>query len=545
MVADFETTTDPDDCRVWLWGVADAFTPRQTVTWGKDIESFFRYVSEHMTSTVYFHNLAFDGKFVLWRLLMAGYRHVQNDQSLRKREFSTLISKQNKFFTIRIKWDNGAITEFRDSYKKIPLSVEVIAPTFGMEEVKGELDYSAFRPVGHEPTVEELDYLWNDIAIVAHALREQISSGMTRLTIGSDSLAEFKTIMTSKGFTRIFPVLAATCDADIRRAYRGGWTYADPRFSKEVTPRGGKVYDVNSLYPYVMYSCEMPYGEPTYVDELPSSGLFVASITFTAKLKPDHVPCIQVKNHSAFITTEYLREVDEPITLSVTNVDLELWREQYDMEILSCNGAWVFSGIRDIFTEYIDKWMDVKANSKGGRRFIAKLHLNSLYGKFATNPDVTPKVPYLDGEVLRFRMGDPEDRDPIYTPVGVFITAYARAITVRAAQANYENFAYADTDSLHLLVDEHPDSLEIDSDKLGAWKHEYDFDYAIFLRPKAYTEREPDGTYHTHIAGLPTAVARTLRLCDYIDGKVLNGKLAPVSVRGGVVLADADFTLKF
>ena len=76
-------------------------------------------------------------------------------------------------------------------------------------------------------------------------------------------------------------------------------------------------------------------------------------------------------------------------------------------------------------------------------------------------------------------------------------------------------------------------------------EQEYDFDYAIFLRPKAYTEREPDGTYHTHIAGLPTAVARTLRLCDYIDGKVINGKLAPVSVRGGVVLADADFTLKF
>lgn len=133
---------------MWLWGAADAFTPRQTFTWGKDIESFFRYVSEHMTSTVYFHNLAFDGKFVLWRLLMAGYRHVQNDQSLRKREFSTLISKQNKFFTIRIKWDNGAITEFRDSYKKIPLSVEVIAPTFGMEEAKGELDYPHFGPSG-------------------------------------------------------------------------------------------------------------------------------------------------------------------------------------------------------------------------------------------------------------------------------------------------------------------------------------------------------------------------------------------------------------
>ena len=53
--------------------------------------------------------------------------------------------------------------------------------------------------------------------------------------------------------------------------------------------------------------------------------------------------------------------------------------------------------------------------------------LNSLYGKFATNPDITPKLPYLkeDGSV-GYRLGEKETRDPVYTPMGCFITAWAR-----------------------------------------------------------------------------------------------------------------------
>ena len=42
--------------------------------------------------------------------------------------------------------------------------------------------------------------------------------------------------------------------------------------------------------------------------------------------------------------------------------------------------------------------MEIKKNSKGAQRFIAKRQLNSVYGKFATNPNITPKIPYIDDE---------------------------------------------------------------------------------------------------------------------------------------------------
>ena len=122
------------------------------------------------------------------------------------------------------------------------------------------------------------------------------------------------------------------------------------------------------------------------------------------------------------------------------------------------------------------------------------------------------------------------------------ITAHARAITVRAAQAHYHQFAYADTDSLH-LVGEPPQGLDIDPARLGAWKHEGHFTRALFARAKAYTEEQDDGRLVTHIAGLPAAAAEMVRFEDYFTGKVFSGKLTPVKVPGGVVLKDTGFTL--
>ena len=110
-----------------------------------------------------------------------------------------------------------------------------------------------------------------------------------------------------------------------------------------------------------------------------------------------------------------------------------------------------FRGSHGFFDEYVDHFMEIKKNSTGGLRQIAKLHLNSLYGKFATNPDITGKHPVMEDNRVSLKMNEMEVRDPVYTPMGVFITAYARLKTISAAQSVYPHFAYADTDSLHLV----------------------------------------------------------------------------------------------
>jgi hypothetical protein len=546
---------------VWLWGSVPVDNSLGTMEWGTDLDSYVEHIA-NTSSVRYFHNAKFDGHFLIDYLLKHGFtHHVGDKRDMPAKTFSTLISDMGAWYSFAIKWENGTKTEFRDSMKKINMSVANIAKAFNLPQGKGDIDYHKPRPIGYQPTDAELDYLERDVRIVAGALKQVLESGMTRLTVASDSLAEYKRLFGSESFALTFPVLAPELDAEIRRAYRGGFTYVAKRFQTK-RQRSGIVLDVNSLYPSVMYNELLPYGEPEHFDGAPQpterKPLTIFGVTFTAKLKKDHIPTIQLKGSSRFIGSEYLEEIEEPTTLMVSNVDWELYNEQYDIDVYAWHGGWRFAGAVGLFKEYIDKWSKIKAESTGGKREIAKLHLNALYGKFATNPLVTGKIPYLDEEgALRMKRGPEEFKDPVYTAMGVFITAYARAITIRAAQANYDVFAYADTDSLHLLTDEVPDGLDIDPNRMGAWKFEYAFKEAVYVRAKAYLEKtyEPcphkcpqdhkhTPEYHVAWAGLPEKVQKTLTFDNVTKGRVITtGKLQPKSVPGGVVLVDVPYKL--
>lgn len=563
MVADFETTTDELDCRVWSWGLVELENPTyDAVEIGTDIDSFILRAMKYNT-IIYFHNLKFDGYFILDYLLKNDYHHIQTDYVKRVATFKTLINDMGNFYSITVKWPNGNICEFRDSLKKLPFSVRRIAQAWGIEDTKGSIDYTAHNGPIIPITAEEEDYLRRDVTIVAQAMKILYDENHKRLTSGSDALAEYKNIVGSDWFKRMFPTFSLAMDSEIRRAYRGGFTYSDPRF-KGYNNASGIVLDVNSLYPSVMMNKIIPYGDPMFVEgeckPTKSRPLTIFSVTFTAKLKKNHIPCIQIKGNSMFSGTQYLTNINDPVTLMVTNVDWELYQDHYDIDILEYGGGWAFHATKGLFDSYINKWSKIKAESSGAKRELAKLFLNALYGKFATNPNITGKNPKLIDDKIKLIRGEEEMRPPVYTAVGVFITSWARDLTIRAAQANYDVFAYADTDSLHLFVDVPPKTLEIHPTKLGAWKLEYHFSEAYYIRAKAYMERETTcsvnldnlGKYHeynpgditTHIAGLPEAVTENMTFDDLVDGKILKGKLNPKIVSGGVVLKEIDFKLK-
>lgn len=543
--ADFEATTNPDDCRVWLWGLANIDTPDR-VQHGTSLKSFLATISTRR-STIYFHNLKYDGHFIIDYLLKNGFTHiVSDDDALKPKTFKTLISDMNKFFSITVQWTDKGKTEFRDSVKKLPMTLAAVATSFNMEATKGEIDYHEYRAPGHKPTEEELEYLYSDVFILAKALQEVYESGMKKLTLPSDALSEYKTIVSSKLFLRTFPILPEEMDAEIRRAYRGGFTYADSRFSGRRLETPGVVLDVNSLYPFVMRTKMIPYGEPEFMSgEVITNERFplaIFTVTFTAKLKKDHIPCIQVKGSFRFSPTEYLKNIPEPTTMTVTSVDWELFNDHYEIDVLEYGGGYLFRATSGLFDSYVDKWSEVKANSTGGKKTMAKLFLNALYGKFATNPSCTSKIPTLVDDVVKYVRGEDETRAPVYTAAGVFITAYARDLTIRAAQENYDTFAYADTDSLHLLTTRIPETIDIHPSRLGAWKHEYDFVEAFYVRPKVYLEKHHDGTFTNAFAGLPEKVSSQLTFADLKHGARFK-KLQPRSVAGGVVLQEIDFTL--
>lgn len=523
---------------MWCWGTMNVHDFSDYVT-GIDIDSFFEW-SSGLSSTTYFHNLAYDGSFIIDALLRRGYVHVK-DRPDASQSFSTLIDGMGKFYSITVNFD-GRITEYRDSYKKIPMPVSAISSAFNTPESKGEIDYDLPRPIGYEPDDDEWDYLRRDVQIVAMAMREMLSQGMTHMTASSDSMAEYKgSIGGASQFSKRFPTLSAEIDANVRDAYRGGFTYANVLTAGRLVG-AGSVYDVNSLYPYVMSTRPLPYGTPEiFLDGPPEEGLWVASASMVARLKEDHVPCIQVKKNPFFRGTEYQEAIEEPVTLSMSSVDYALWSDHYDLDVLSWHGGVSFDSSDDMIADYVDKWMRVKETSTGGKRTIAKLFLNSLYGKFAKNTDVTGKVPVLEGDVVRLKRGPHEVCDPVYTPLGVFVTAWARDYTVRAAQRNFDRFLYADTDSLHLRGTDPPEGCVVHPTHLGAWKHESDFSEGVYVRAKQYSEMI-DGRPDTHIAGLPRRIAARVSPRDLLAPHEWHGKLVPQRVKGGVVLKETSFS---
>jgi hypothetical protein len=540
---------------VWAYGWMEIGN-KKNYRIGNSIDEFMEFV-EMCQANLYFHNLRFDGEFIVNWLLKNGYTW---DKSGRARTFHTVISSMGQWYMIDIcygwKGKNKLHTIIYDSLKKLPFPVKKIAKDFGLEIAKGEIDYHKPRPIGYEIDADEYTYIKIDIEIIADALNIQFGQGLDRMTNGSDSLKGFKSILSTKLFEKYFPVLSLDMDSEIRHAYRGGFTWLNDRFYNQEIGEG-IVFDVNSLYPSQMYERDLPYGLPVLFEGEYEADedypLYIQVIRCEFELKKSRIPTIQIKNNVMFKENQYLKTSGgEVVELYVTNVDLELMREHYHLYDVEYCGGWKFKKVNGLFKQFIDKWMYIKNTSDGAIKLLAKLMLNSLYGKFATNPDVTGKIPYLkDDGSCGFKTGEQEFRDPVYTPVGVFITSWARYFTITTAQKCYDRIIYCDTDSIHLTGTEIPEAIIdiVDDKRQGYWKFEGGFKRAKYIRQKTYVQElwnqdKTDVKLSVKCAGMPDRVKEFVTFDNFNVGFTSWGKLLPKHVNGGVVLVDTEFTIK-
>ena len=569
--ADFETITREEDCRVWAWAVSEIGNYENTL-YGNDIESFIKFCSYSKANYVlYFHNLKFDGEYIIYYLLSNGYTFIKDKKDKTDKTFTTLISDMGQFYSIEIyfkvyKKKVNKVTIY-DSLKILNFSVDQIAKDFNLPIRKLDLEYNEYREVGHELTEHEKEYIRNDVQIMSQALEVMFNAGLTKITIGSDALSNYKKV--NLNFNKYFPVLPFDIDTDIRKSYRGGFTYLNPIYKgKEVGE--GYVLDVNSLYPACMTYEVLPFGEPLFFEGKyepdPLYKLYVQMMTCSFKVKEGMIPTIQIKNSLSFLPNEYLESSEgDIVTLVLTSVDLELFFKHYDVYDIEYIAGWKFKGTKGLFTEYIDHWTKEKIKAKKDNNpsmyRISKLMLNSLYGKFGLNPLVKSKFPYLEDDVVKYGFFPTEERKPVYIPVASFITSYARKRTIESSQAikdyskwryGEDYYIYSDTDSIHLkYIDpvELANIIEVDDYKLGAWKVESEFVRGKYLRQKCYIEQSPTGEMNVTVAGLPKKLADLVTFDNFKEGFTTEGmegekKLTYKHVKGGVLLVETDFTIK-
>lgn len=644
-VADFETTVYSGQAHteVWAAAIVELFTEDAHVF--HSIDDLYEYMkSLKCNIRCYFHNLKFDGSFWLSYFLTVleykqasrewtdenGVYHVKwlKESMMESKSFQYSISDMGQWYTFKIK-EGPYLIELRDSLKLLPFSVKKIGKSFGTKHKKLDMEYVGVRYAGCEITPEEENYIKNDVLVVKEAVEIMYEEGHDKLTIGSCCLTEFKKTVDKWDYKHFFPDIynipidesygSPNAGEYIRKSYKGGWCYVVEGKDKKLK-HNGTTADVNSLYPSMMHSesgNRYPVGEPHFwKGDVPEEAkhenrYYFVRIRTRFYLKKNKLPFIQMKNTLRYQGNECLKTSDifhdgkyyrtyvdydgtekpATVTLTLTMTDYQLMQEHYvlkDCEVL--DGCWFYSEI-GLFDKYIDHYKEIKMNSKGAIRELAKLFLNNLYGKMASNTNSSFKYAYVkEDKTIGFITIEEEEKKPGYIPVGSAITSYARNFTIRAAQANYygvskRGFIYADTDSIH--CDLEPDAIRgitVHPTNFCCWKLESQWDVAIFSRQKTYIEHithedmEPidNPYYNVKCAGMPdkckdlfirslTITPTELKeirqkkdkteeeqylaegrktLKDFDVGLCIPGKLMPKRIRGGTVLVETTYQMR-
>lgn len=575
---DFETTVYSGQTRTDVWAAACVALHTEDVRIFGNITDFFQYfVMMRKTVRLYFHNLKFDGNFILDALMHQwGYRpayysmsngevHEIPDKNMLPKTYKYSISTMGQWYKIIIRTNKYKTIEIYDSLKLLPFSLKVLGKNFCTKHQKLEMEYKGLRYPDCPRSKEEDEYISNDVLVLKEALEIMFSNGHKSLTIGSECLKTYKEMVDDglglwdSYFPNVYEIPGSeglSCGEWIRKSYKGGWCYLRKGCSG-VTVYNGTTADVNSLYPSMMHSMSgnyYPVGNPHFWsgDFIPSEAVienryYFLHVRTGFALKPGKLPCIQIKNSAMYKPNEWLENslidgkyreipgpdgmIDSTVDLYVTMSDWELIKEHYelwDTEIIG--GCWFRAKI-GIFDDYIDKFAKIKKEAKDKcTRTIAKLFLNNLYGKMAMSTDSSFKYAEPVDDSFVFHDIYANDKRPGYIPCGSAITSYARCFTIRAAQANYygkskPGFRYADTDSIHCdLSPEKIVGIKVHDKDFCCWKLESCWDSAVFVRQKTYIEHVThndmvpvDPYYDIKACGMP-AKSKSLLLSSMTCG---------------------------
>lgn len=553
-VADFETTTEADYrkdgyVRVYLWHARELGSEQERI--GYDVGSFLDFCQE--ANEIWFHNLKFDGSYILYRILEEGWE--RSPKGIKGKDtYDLLVTDKGQWMNLILRFGkrygrkNPHVVKVKDSAKKFPgFSLERIASIYGIEG-KSSL-YLGYRGPDYVVTTEDIERVKGDTRILKVAMEDLFDCGMKALTMAGDALADYKSMIGEKQFERWFPPLSVAEDEKARPGYGGGWTFVNPRW-KGRELRNIHVYDVNSMYPGVMYDCPLPFGQGyRHRGEPMPDEVFITRFRASFRLKKGRFPMIGAKKVFEFADPVYLTESDGVIDMTLTSVDYDLFLDSYDVDIIGKEDRTYYRAQKGMFKEYIDKWGTVKkeCSEKGDTagKERAKRYLNSLYGKFGQSPKKNRKVPYMsDKDTIAWEVVEEEKADS-YLPIAMFVTSYAHRKILDMANAFGDRFVYADTDSVHVIGDEVPEGLDIDPVRLGAWKHESVSEMARYLRPKTYVHADGNRVLEdVKIAGCPDRCKEGVTWENFRIGAEYPGKLSGDQVPGGYCLLETTFRIK-
>lgn len=494
------------------------------------------------SSTIFFHNLSFDGDFIIKYLVnqtdfkLDDFKNSNNNIEVFKNGnviYSISLSLRRTF--------NGKQKKikiiFRCSQRLLNASIENLGKDLKINKYASELtkdfyDYEPFESIDKVPK-DYLEYCNNDVSIMNKALsnfeksiesteriavykRNKTFNVFHSLTVGSLAMSIYKCIYLPRFnylySTKIkFKIDRLTYELT-SPFYSGGFTQFNEKFlgqPKEV--KNGKFYDVKSAYPFQMTK-PLPYGDILLEKPKGASIEFLNINVGSAKIKKEHTDFVILRNWKLG-EGRYTRELKN-FTCYYFPEEWKIINKIYDIKIKSISSFYMKTA--HFMSEFIQDMYFYKENFKlkGQLSFshAFKILINASYGKLATREKYNSLFftydIFLRGQIITKDKKQYEVKaQSIMNPYGDinayicrpeadkkhlsniaaagYITALQRAYLFNAVfKAGTKKFIYSDTDSVAL---ENPDEKKIKIGRgLGDWELEKEFTHFGTYGAKKY-----------------------------------------------------------
>ncbi len=484
----------------------------------------------------FFHNLnKFDSYFILNALSTTSQFDIK------------LITRNNQVYKITLidKTTNTKI-EFRDSLLYLPISLEELSNIFCFNYKKLNFNHSNSNIKNYINNPDFKKELINYCLTDALVLQEGFENFLKHIRIKLD-IEPLKSLSLPGISLRYYrskfyddknlPIerLDENKDSFIRKGYRGGIVEL---FKPHLL--NGYHYDVNSLYPFIMKSYPMPIDIGEWTDKIDIENFFgFIKVEVTS---PEN------------IRIPFLSYYDEQMGLISP---IGTWTEVYFSEEIkyALTLGYKFKYIHGIsykksilFDKFIDSLYTLRLNypKQNPLNFIAKLLMNSLYGRFGMrnemlkskiidNKEITKYISIYDvssittfthkslvsfnenpvlnklNKLLELNMINIEDyyklskkpsslNESSAVQIAAAITAYSRIYIDRFKRDTHLDVYYSDTDSIFC---KNPLPISSISDtELGKFKLESKVKEGLFLSPKVYMVKKSDNTIDIKFKGL-------------------------------------------
>lgn len=454
----FDSETDPFGEQVSLaaftCGFKDCHTGDYFDFWGEDaIDQFFAFLKAEYTDKgirciIYVHNL---GGFDLFFML----------QHLDSGTYPTIIG--GRVSSVKL---GGQ--EFRDSYRIIPVALSVYK--------KDDFDYRKLRRSVRDKHREEiLLYQRHDCENLADLVTEFIAQFGDRPTIGNTAISFLRSF---HGFER----MKEGADNLIRPFFHGGRCQG---FEFGVLRGAFKVYDVTSMYPFVMKS----YLHPVSAEVLRGRSITEKTAYIEWFGENENAVPVRAEDGSLDFTCKQGRFLTSAHEFHLAE-KLGLIRPRSIIQTMSFR-TWT------TFEAFIDHFFEARKvaqeNRDKLRDIFYKLIMNSAYGKFAQDPrryeqycitvgELPPedeiasitnpngwKPKTINGDTIVWSKDSPNRFNGFFNvATGASITGAARAVLLDGLSKS-KRPVYCDTDS---IICESLSGVDFDGSVLGGWKLE-------------------------------------------------------------------------